>query len=102
MSLHCERLNRVAPGSAPATVLFCALLALGVIGFLDGATRAQNTSPDKSKNAAEKTRLDPSRPKLGLLVNEADAYPGYTLLAPTNSTQTYLIDLQGRVVQTWK
>jgi hypothetical protein len=40
--------------------------------------------------------------KLGLLVNEPAAYQGYTLLAPTNSNQTYLIDMQGRVVQTWK
>jgi hypothetical protein len=71
--------------------LFGALLSLSVIGLGDGTTRAQSSE-----------KPAPSRPKLGLLVNEASAYPGYTLLAPANSTQTYLIDMQGRVVQTWK
>ncbi len=50
---------------------------------------------------------DPAKPAkkdglLGLLVNDPRASQGYTLLAPANSTNTYLIDMQGRVVQTWK
>jgi Arylsulfotransferase (ASST) len=50
---------------------------------------------------------DPAKPankdaKLGLLVNDPKASPGYTLLAPANSTNTYLIDMEGRVVNTWK
>jgi len=102
MSLHLVRLNRVARRSVPATAMFRAFLALSVLVFGDWATRAQNPGPDKAKDAAQKTRPEPARPKLGLLVHEANAYPGYTLLAPTNSTQTYLIDMQGRVVQTWK
>ncbi len=73
------------PCSVPATALFRALLALGILGLADRPARAQAPGP-----------------KLGLLVNEANASPGYTLLAPTNSTQTYLIDRQGRVVHTWK
>src|SRR6516165_4327752 len=51
---------------------------------------------------AARTNPQPPRPKLGLLVQDARACPGYTLLAPTNSTATYLIDMQGRVVRTWK
>ncbi len=41
-------------------------------------------------------------PKLGLHVNEPGALQGYTLVAPMNSTKTYLIDMQGRVVKEWK
>src|SRR5262245_15748475 len=102
MSLRCVRRNRVVLGSARATVLFCALLSPCVIELGDGTARAQDPGLDKAKNAADKSRREPSRPKLGLLVNEAAAFSGYTLLAPTNSTQTYLIDMQGRVVQMWK
>ncbi len=40
--------------------------------------------------------------KLGLQVNEPAAYQGYTLIAPLNSTMTYLIDMQGRVVHSWE
>jgi hypothetical protein len=64
--------------------------------------QAQDPGPGKARSAAEKARPEPSGPKLGLLVHESNASPGYTLLAPTNSTQTYLIDMQGRVVNTWK
>jgi hypothetical protein len=42
------------------------------------------------------------QPKLGVLVNQPKAAQGYTLLAPSNSTNTYLIDLEGRIVQKWK
>ena len=50
---------------------------------------------------------DPAKPAkkdatLGLLVHDPKASPGYTLLAPANSTNTYLIDMEGRVVNTWK
>jgi hypothetical protein len=46
----------------------------------------------------------PKQPKaeVGLLVHSPAAQQGYTLLAPMNSNNTYLIDLQGRVVRTWE
>jgi hypothetical protein len=34
--------------------------------------------------------------------NKPRAFPGYTLVAPLRSTTTFLIDMQGRVVQTWE
>jgi hypothetical protein len=40
--------------------------------------------------------------KPGVSINEAQAFKGYTLVAPMNSTKTYLIDLEGRVVHTWE
>ena len=45
-------------------------------------------------------RFDPNQPK-GLIINEKGAFQGYTLLAPTMSTETYLIDMEGRVVNKW-
>jgi hypothetical protein len=74
--------------------LCCAvtLLALGMT--LDGAAQDK---PDKTKKPPEK-----AKPKTGLLVNEPAACKGYTLIASVNSTNTYLVDMDGRIVQTWK
>jgi hypothetical protein len=38
---------------------------------------------------------------LGVLVNEPDAFESYTLYAPSTSTNTYLIDMNGQVVNQW-
>jgi hypothetical protein len=59
------------------------------------AAPAQTTAPARANREAPP-------PKLGLLVNDAKACSGYTLLAPTSSMNTYLIDMQGGVVQSWK
>jgi hypothetical protein len=44
----------------------------------------------------------PEKTKRGLLVNEPQALQGYTLLAPIMSTKAFLLDMQGRVVRSWK
>jgi hypothetical protein len=69
-----------------ATALTLTLLALGAA--------APGQEPDKPP--------EKPKPKTGLLVNESAACKGYTLIATTNSTDTYLVDMQGRVVNTWK
>ena len=38
----------------------------------------------------------------GLPVDEPEAFEGYTLFAPMQSTTTYLIDNQGRLVHSWE
>ncbi len=38
---------------------------------------------------------------VGLFVNEANAFDGYTLFAPINNTETYLIDNCGEKVHSW-
>jgi hypothetical protein len=45
--------------------------------------------------------LQPPTVQRGLLLNDPKAFPGYTLLAPMTSPNTYLIDMQGKVVRTW-
>jgi Arylsulfotransferase (ASST) len=56
---------------------------------------------DKPKDPP-KDPPDKARPKKGLLINEPAACKGYTLIASTTSMNTYLVDMEGRVVQTWK
>jgi hypothetical protein len=70
--------------------------------------RAEAQPSPSGGKAAEKddtqAKEDPPAPpplKVGLSVNEAGAFQGYTILAPMASTKTYLLDMQGRVVKTW-
>src|SRR5438552_456055 len=55
----------------------------------------------QSPLAAKKSSARPT-PNVGVLVNEPSASQGYTLIAPLQSTKTYLMDMQGRVVRTWQ
>jgi len=38
---------------------------------------------------------------VGLVQNDRDAYPGYTLFAPKHNTMTYLINNEGRIIHQW-
>ncbi|HNQ23789.1 MAG TPA: aryl-sulfate sulfotransferase [Phycisphaerae bacterium] len=40
-------------------------------------------------------------PKRGLILSTEATYAGYTLFAPLNSTTTYLVDMQGKLVHSW-
>jgi len=46
-------------------------------------------------------RESPDRPS-GVIINEERAFKGYTLFAPIDSTTTYLIDNEGRTINTWE
>jgi len=39
--------------------------------------------------------------QIGLVLNTAEAYEGYTLFAPKHYTRTYLMDNQGGIINTW-
>jgi hypothetical protein len=85
-----------------------ALLVLGVLvalasGREDAKTPGakDRTKPAASKGAAMKAAPKPTTVKLGLSINDPRALQGYTLLAPMDSPNTYLLDMQGKVVQTW-
>jgi len=45
--------------------------------------------------------LDVCGQTVGLLSNSANAFDGYTLVAPTGATRTHLIDNCGRIIQQW-
>src|SRR5690606_25365486 len=78
---HIERLMK-PPFTLRATLL-----------FLMAAAAVPATAQAPSSAAAEAR---------GLAFATDAATPGYTLFAPLNSTVTYLIDTQGRVVKTWR
>jgi hypothetical protein len=44
----------------------------------------------------------PATQGTGLIRNDPGAYAGYTLISPLQSTSTFLIDMNGRVVKTWE
>lgn len=67
------------------------LLASAILLFGDRASGQPSWSPPT------RTRT-PSR---GVLLREAGAFPGYTLIAPLRSTTIHLIDLDGRDVHRW-
>jgi hypothetical protein len=72
-------------------------LALALLVFVAGSGANAQAQPDKPKAPPDKPRT-----KVGLLAHEPTACPGYTLIASTNSGNTYLVDMGGRVVNTWK
>ena len=39
---------------------------------------------------------------VGLFLNEAEAFEGYTLFTPKKGTSTYLIDMNGKLVHEWE
>ena len=102
MTLQSGLIKWIARLGGPATVLAVALLALGVVALGVAVPPAQGAEQDKGKDAPEKAKPQPAKVKLGLVINDPKACKGYTLLAPTNSTNSYLIDMEGRVVNSWK
>jgi hypothetical protein len=72
--------------------------AFSLTGPLSPAQAPKDTSKEKSKDKGKRPAV-----KLGLHLNDATkACRGYTLLAPANSTTTYLLDMEGKVVKTWQ
>jgi hypothetical protein len=63
--------------------------------------KSATESKTESKSGAEDSpeQIDV---KLGLNLKEERAFAGYTLLAPMFVTETYLLDMEGRVVHTWQ
>jgi hypothetical protein len=59
---------------------------------------------DRSRTAARADEAKPAKPasRYGVKVNDPKAFQGYTLVFPLTSKNTYLIDMQGRVVHKWE
>jgi hypothetical protein len=97
------RLRSAGPALLVVRAWVMVAFVLG-IGALLLAGPYSNAQPAKDKGK-EKTKDKGKQPgvKLGLHLNDAkQACQGYTLMAPANSTTTYLIDMEGRVVKTWQ
>jgi hypothetical protein len=79
-------------------VMMLALLTFVVPSAPAGAAQPQDSSQSlKSKDQPAKKPAV----KLGLALNDPRAYQGYTLVSPLMFKKSYLIDMQGKVVNTW-
>jgi hypothetical protein len=89
-------------GRAAAVLLFLGALGALAAGQDKPLGVQEKPKPAASKGgAARKESPKPGAVKLGLSLNDPRAFQGYTLLAPLDSPNTYLLDMHGRVVQTW-
>jgi hypothetical protein len=89
--------TRVTVATAMAATLAAVLTSTAGAGPAQDAEKKAET-----KNAsADKGQAAPPAPeKLGVLLNESRAMPGYNLINPSGKT-AYLFDNEGRVVHTW-
>ncbi len=71
---------------------------VSVTGVMTSLVLAHALLAQPPKRDAKSSDQGPSPAKVGLLQNDPKAFDGYTLLAPSFSTTTYLIDMEGRVV----
>src|SRR5262245_510893 len=55
-----------------------------------------------AQNQPAASSAGPSTQGVGLIRNEPGAFRGYTLISPLQSTSTFLVDMEGRVVKTWE
>jgi hypothetical protein len=71
-----------------------------LLGFVTLSSSNEQDPQDPKKDPA-KEKKEQAKIKLGLNLNDAKAFQGYTLIASLNSNKTYLIDMEGKVVRTW-
>ncbi|TMQ32848.1 MAG: hypothetical protein E6K70_16325 [Planctomycetota bacterium] len=107
MALRTRRFTRLAVRLGGTAALLLVIGALGTSAPAHDDARPpqgkDKPKPVKSKDdTAKKDEPKPAAVKLGLLINDPKAFQGYTLLAPIESSQTYLLDMQGKVVRTWE
>jgi hypothetical protein len=74
------------------------LSCLGVVALLAIVGRSIAQQPEL-KPAQSAVKGEPQR---SVSVNAEQAYQGYTLIAPMRSKSTYLVDMTGRIVNTWE
>ena len=107
MRLRSLRIIQRALGAGGMAAL---LLAIGALGAAapgqDGAKPPQGKDqPKPAKGKDDAPKQDDSKPapvKLGLSINDPKALQGYTLISPFDSSKTFLLDMQGRVVRSWE
>ena len=77
------------------------LVIATAIGLSSGFGPATAQDVDRKAKSADK-KTQPPKVKLGLILNDPKALPGYTLLSTINSKSVYLLDNEARVVHSWK
>jgi Arylsulfotransferase (ASST) len=77
------------------------IASLAAVSIAAPAQLRTAAADSRQSNQKPATNTRPT-PKVGVQINEPSAYQGYTLVAPTQSTKTYLVDMRGRVVHAWE
>ncbi len=78
------------------------LWAGGTAALLLAVGASGTAAPRQDQKAAKPDQAKPAPVKLGLLINEPKALKGYTLISPFDSTASFLLDMEGRVVRSWE
>jgi hypothetical protein len=84
---------------AAAVMVFGGAAAQSYPGLPQASGQPAKDSPAAKSGAPAPKK---SRARYGVMVNDAKAFQGYTLIAPLRSRFTLLIDMQGQVVHKWK
>ena len=105
--------DRISFGGFLLAVLFLFFLGGGMVVLADVfPAQAMKDAYRGGKAFVEKIKMSESplysdywkperTPEKGVTVNEAEAYPGYTLYSSGHGTEAFLIALDGTVVQKW-
>jgi hypothetical protein len=78
------------------------VIAAFVLLAILGSISSQATAQPRSERGQQSEQAPALASKDGLSINKPEALQGYSLLAPLNLTSTYLIDMEGRIVNEWK
>ncbi|MBN2376375.1 MAG: aryl-sulfate sulfotransferase [Sedimentisphaerales bacterium] len=78
-------------------IIVISVLPVCSLGVGDGDTvNAHGRNRQLNREPNQETQ------QVGLIINEKGACAGYTLFTPISSTSTYLIDMEGRLVNQWQ
>ncbi len=81
-------------------IIIAALFFLAAIHFTQGMEKQTVASAGLNQSKITQEQTQPQ--KTGLIFKKESAFEGYTLFAPITSMTTFLIDMEGRIVNTWE
>lgn len=81
-------------------IVLTALLFLAVSHFTQGTDKHSVALADASQSKLSLKQVQPQ--KTGLIFKRDGAFEGYALFTPITSTETFLINMEGRIVNVWK
>lgn len=81
-------------------IIITTLFFLAMIYFTQGMDK--QTMASAALNQSKLTQEQTMPQKTGLILKKESAFEGYTLFAPITLTTTFLIDMEGRVINTWE
>ena len=81
---------------------FLVLIAIWFLPFCQSSAPTEIANNQATETKESIRDVFGLKVKRGLIKNTSAATPGYLLFSPTNSTATYLMNLEGKIVHEWK